>query len=115
RCSWSLGGVAHDAVGSQLPARATRIVQVVQMGYGLAHGEERLVRVELAPEKQPEELRRAPRAALEGLVELLEVRFVVRFELRHALVRPAEGLAVRGQHEDVGRQAAVAADGLEAQ
>src|SRR5688572_29017987 len=55
--SWSAGCIAHDAIASQLARRAAGVVKVMQMGYRLAHGEEGLVQVELAPrEQQPEQL-----------------------------------------------------------
>src|SRR5579871_2226982 len=83
-------GVAHDAVGSETAACAPRIVQVVQVGYGLAHGKKSLVRVELAPEEHPEQLARALAFAPQRLPELLQPRLVVLLELRDPLVRAAE-------------------------
>src|SRR5688500_2534537 len=67
-CSFSAGGcISHDAIGAERAARSAGIVQVMQMGYRLAHGEEGLVRVERPPEQHAEQLARAARAAAQRL------------------------------------------------
>src|SRR5574338_667674 len=55
----SAGCIAHDAIGARGARGFAGVVKIVQVGYRLAHGEERLVRVELAAEKHAEELARA--------------------------------------------------------
>src|SRR5690242_13110175 len=106
----SAAGVAHDAVFADAASCASRIVQVMQVRDRLAHGEEGLVRVELAAKQHAEQLAGALRLALELARELLQPLRVVRLELRHPLVRAAKGLAVRRQHQHVGGQLEVALD-----
>src|SRR6185503_7572729 len=100
----SAGCISHDAIGAGGALCVPRVVKVVQVGYRLAHGEEGLVRVQRAPEQHRQQLARALLLAPDGFLQLGEARLVVRLELRDALVRPAERLAVRGQHQHVGGQ-----------
>src|SRR5260221_699566 len=48
--------IAHDAIGAVGALQAPGVVEVMQMGYRFAHGEERLVRVERPAEQQPQQL-----------------------------------------------------------
>src|SRR5687768_16412486 len=57
-------GIAHDAIRSIGPFQVPRVVEVMQMGYRFAHGEERLVRVERPAEEQAEQLAGAQRLLL---------------------------------------------------
>src|SRR5688500_5004514 len=50
--SCSGGCIAHDAIVAQLARRAAGVVEVMQVGYRLAHREEGLVQVELALREQ---------------------------------------------------------------
>src|SRR5688572_22176370 len=102
------GCIPHDAIGADRAARAARVVQVMQMGYRLAHREEGLVQVERPAKQHAEQVCRAARAAAQRLQQLLEALGVVRFELGHAGVRAAKRLAVRGQYQHARRQRAVA-------
>src|SRR3954463_8827981 len=104
------GCISHDAIGTGGALRLARVVKVVQVGYRLTHGEERLVGIERTPEQDRQELARAFAPFFEFLLQLREAGTVMLLELRHAIVRPAEGLAMRRQDEDVGRQLAIAGD-----
>src|SRR3954463_9538244 len=53
------GCISHDAIRTRGALRLARIVEIVQVGYRLAHGEERLVGVERAPEEDRQQLARA--------------------------------------------------------
>src|SRR5260221_2404880 len=108
-------GIAHDAIRAVGPFQAPGVVEVMQMGYRFAHGEERLVRVERPAEQQPQQLACAQCFFLQGFDQLREVRLVVTLELRDARMGAAERLAVRGKHQHVLRQLAVALQRLEEQ
>src|SRR5262245_31244925 len=108
-------GITHDAIGSIGALQAPGIVEIVQMGDRLAHGEEGLVRVERPAEKQPEQLAGAELLALQRFLQLREVLLMVILQLRDPGVRAAERLAVRGQHQHVFGQLAVAFQRLEEQ
>src|SRR2546427_8092444 len=112
---WLAGCITHDAIRAGGPLCFARIVKIVQVGYRLAHGEESLVRIERPAKQHRQQLARAALILLQLLLELDEAGLVVRFQLRHALVRAAEGLAVRRQHQHVGGQLAIARDGIEEQ
>src|ERR1044071_6612489 len=60
-------GIAHDAIGTLGSLQAPGVVEVMQMGYRLAHGEEGLVRVERPAKQQPEQLARAQGLVLQRL------------------------------------------------
>src|SRR6478672_8867481 len=107
------GCIPHDAIRSGCALCLTRVVQIVQVGYRLAHCKKSLVRVQRAAKHHRQELAGAALALAELALKLLEAPPVMRLELRHPVVRPAERLAVGGQHQDVGRQLAVARDGIE--
>ena len=68
-----------------------------------------------AAEEEAEQLAGAQRFLLQGLEQLGEMLLVVAFQLADAHVRAAEGLAVRGQHQHVLGQLAVAFQRLEEQ
>src|SRR5690349_2676815 len=108
----SAGCISHDAIDPRRARCLPRVVEVVQVGYRLAHGEERLVRVQGPAEEHRQQLARAFVLALDGLLQLGEALAVMLLELRNALVRAAKRLAMRGQHQHVGRQVPVASDRL---
>src|SRR5215210_3939652 len=53
--------ISHDAIFTPRTLCAPGVVQIMQMGYGLAHREERLVRVERAAEQHAQQICRALR------------------------------------------------------
>src|SRR5947207_2324589 len=109
----SAGCITHDAIRPARALQAPGVVQIVKMGDRLAHREERLVRVERPAEEEPEQVARAAFLVLQGFDDLFEMRLMVRFERRDPLVRAAERLAVRGQHQHVLGQLAIALQRLE--
>src|SRR5712692_1114030 len=111
----SAGCIAHDAISAARALCAAGVVQVVQVGYRLAHREESLVGVERAAKQHAEEIARAAGFLPQCLAKLLQTILMMRLELRHARVSAAERLAMRGQHQDVCGQLAVARDRLEKQ
>src|SRR5690349_8068137 len=72
--------IAHDAIGARRPPGLAGVVKIVQVGYRLAHGEERLVRVELAAKEHRQQIARAFRAFLQALLQFLEPCLVVRLQ-----------------------------------
>src|SRR4051794_41061166 len=88
------GCISHDAIRTRGALCLARVVKIVQVGYRLAHGEKRLVRVKRPAEQHRQQLARAFLAFGELLLQLAESCLVVRFELRDALVRAAKGFAV---------------------
>src|SRR4051812_15934818 len=90
----SAGCISHDAIWTGRSLRFARVVKVVQVGYRLAHGEEGLVRIQRPLEQDRQQLGGAFLLLSEDSFQVVEVLAVVLLELRHALVRPAEGLAV---------------------
>src|SRR5690348_6328383 len=50
------GCIAHDAIGAGGALGVAGIIKIMQVGYRLAHREESLVGVELAPEQHAEQL-----------------------------------------------------------
>src|SRR5216683_1955797 len=111
----SAGCISHDAISAARALQAPGVVEVMQMGYGLAHGKESLMRIERAAEQQRQELAGAACIVLQLIQQFSEMGLMMRLELRHAGVSAAERLAVRGQHQDVFGQLAVARDRLEKQ
>src|SRR6476660_5967617 len=83
-------GIAHDAIRTVGAFQAPGVVEVMQMGYRLAHGEERLVRIERPAEEQAEQLAGTQRFLLQGFEQLGEVLLVMAFQLADAHVRAAE-------------------------
>src|SRR5947207_7332476 len=74
----SAGCIAHDAILALRLLQAAGIVQIVQMGDRLAHGEERLVRIERPLEEYGQQLAGAARSVLQGIHQLCEMRGVMR-------------------------------------
>src|SRR4051812_17356423 len=107
------GCIPHDAISAGGTLRLARVVEIVQVGYRLAHGEKSLVRVERPPEEHRQEVGGAPLAPGKLLLQLAKACPVVRFQLGDARVRAAKRLAVRRQHQHVGRQLAVLGDRVE--
>src|SRR5690349_15867877 len=81
----SAGCIAHDAIGAGRALHFAGVIEVVQVGYRLAHGEERLVRVQLAAKEHAQQVSGALRLFPQGVLQLREPRLVVLLELRHAL------------------------------
>src|SRR5678816_1298284 len=106
-------GIAHDAIGALGSLQGPRVVEVMQMGYRLAHGEEGLVRVERPAKQEAEQLTRAHFLAFQRLGQFCEMLLMVSLQLGHSRVRAAERLAVRGQHQYVLGQLAVTFQRLE--
>src|ERR1044071_8847919 len=69
-------GIAHGAIGTLGPLQASGVVEIMQMGYRFAHGEEGLVRVERPAKQQPEQLARAHLFAFQRLGQLGEMLLV---------------------------------------
>src|SRR5262245_58072212 len=90
-----------DPVGAGGPLDHAIVHQIVQMGNRLAHREERLVVVELAPEQRADHVGRGLRLAADVL-ELAEAEAMVLLELRDPLAHAAEGQPVRRQDQRVG-------------
>src|SRR5688500_14010856 len=88
----SAGCISHDAIIAEGTLCSAGIVQVVQVGYRLAHGEERLVRVERPAEQHAEELGRAL-GAFQRLHQFRQTLAVVPFQLLHPPVGTPERLA----------------------
>src|SRR5690242_10077708 len=93
------GCISHDAIGTRGALCLARVVKIVQVGYRLAHGEERLVGVERAPKEDRQQLARAFLPFFQLLLQLGEALAVVLLQLVDALVRTAKGLAVRRQDQ----------------
>src|SRR5256714_9982349 len=109
------GCIPHDAISAGGTLRLARVVEIVQVGYRLAHGEKSLVRIERAAEEDRQEVGGAPLPLGELALQLGKTGPVVRLELGDPGVRAAKGLAVRGQHQHVGRELAIAGNRIEEQ
>src|SRR4051812_45162524 len=108
-------GIAHDAIGAVGALQAPGVVEIVQMGDRLAHRKEGLVRVERPAEQQAEQLAGAAFLVFQRMNDFCEMRLMMGFQLRDSSVRASERLAVRGQHQHVVGQLAVAFQRLEEQ
>src|SRR5688500_5249609 len=102
--------ISHDTIIAQGALCAGGIVQIVQVGYRLAHREERLVRVERPAEQHAEQLGRASGFFFQRIQNVPESGLVVLLELLHTSMRAVEGLAVRRQDQHVLGQLPVARD-----
>src|SRR5436309_1807627 len=60
RACWLVFGVANHAIGADGTLQAPVVMEKVQMSHRLAHGEEKLMRVELAAKQRIEHVRRGP-------------------------------------------------------
>src|SRR5258708_38898964 len=109
------GCIAHDAIRAGGALCVAGVVEIVQMGYRLAHREEGLVRIERPPEEHRQQIACAALALAQFFFQLGEARAVMRLELRHAIVRAAKGLAVRRQHQHIAPQLALTRDGIKEQ
>src|SRR5437867_6938819 len=78
----SAGCITHDAIRPRRALCLAGVVQVVQVGYRLAHGEKSLVRIERPAKQHAEQLAGTLGTFLEGRSEILEPIAMVRFELR---------------------------------
>jgi hypothetical protein len=77
----------------------------MQVRHRFAHGEGGLVQVQLALEQHRQHRRPRTRpGSRAGVHHFGQAVAVVLVQLPDALVQAAEGLAVRGQHQRVGRQ-----------
>src|SRR5581483_8072532 len=52
----SAGCIAHDAIAAGRALCLAGVIEVVQVGYRLSHGEKHLVRIELAPEQHRQQV-----------------------------------------------------------
>src|SRR3954462_10454330 len=68
----SAGCITHDAISARVAFCLAGVVKVVQVGYRLAHGEERLVRVERALEEHRQQLRRALLLLAKDFLQVVE-------------------------------------------
>src|SRR5919204_980041 len=91
--------IPHDAIRAEAALCPPRVIEVVQVGYRLAHGEKRLVRIEWPAKKYAEELACAPRRFAQGIYHFPEAVLVMLLELGHPLVGAAKRFAMRGQDE----------------
>src|SRR5258706_2411560 len=105
-------GVANHAIRADRTRQAPLEMEKVKMSHRLAHGEEKLVRVELAAKQRIEHVRRRF-GRIASLVELSEAKAVVLLELRDALAQTPEGQPVRRQREGGCGQLRVAGQGIE--
>src|SRR5918996_3307675 len=94
------GCISHDPIIAKRSLRSAGIVQVMQMGYRLAHGEEGLVQIQRPAEQDAEQLGRALRR-FQRRAELGQPIPVMGLQRCHALVRSPERLAVRRQDQHV--------------
>src|SRR3954464_13651053 len=84
--SWLGGCITHDAIAALLARRAPGVVEVMQVGYRLAHGEEGLVQIELSFRKQgAEQVAGALRPALQYLDQDVVLLMVVPLRLGDVL------------------------------
>src|SRR5258708_20570919 len=97
--------VAKPAVCADRTLQAPIVVEQVQVCHRLAHGEEELVRVELAAKQRIEHVRRGP-GRLAGFVQLGKPQAVMLLELRDPLAQTPERQAVpRGRERGRGPSA----------
>src|SRR4051794_538003 len=114
--SWLGGCITHDAIAALLARRAAGVVEVMQVGYRLAHREKRLVQIQLAFRKHDvEQLAGTLRPAAQYLRQGVEFFAVVPLELGDAGMRAAKRPAVRRQDQHVFRKFPVALDRVEEQ
>src|SRR5258706_5213956 len=102
--------VANHAICADRTLQAPIAVEKVQMSHRLAHGEEQLMRIELAAKQGIEDVHRSLRR-LAGFMELGEAQAVVLLQLRDALAQTPEGQPMRGQRERRRGKLCVAAQG----
>src|SRR5712664_272395 len=104
--------VANYAIGADRAPQAPLEMEKMEVSHRLAHGEEKLMRVELAAKQRIEHVcRRFGRIA--SFMQLREPQAVVLLELRDALAQTPEGQPVRGQRERCRGQLRVAGQGIE--
>src|SRR6266851_1629917 len=104
--------VANHAIGADRAPQAPLEMEKMEVSHRLAHGEEKLMRVELAAKQRIEHVcRRFGRIA--SFMQLREPQAVVLLELRDALAQTPEGQPVRGQRERCRGQLRVAGQGIE--
>src|SRR5918993_5841605 len=108
------GCIAHDAIITPRTRGAPGVVEIVQVGYRLAHREESLVRVERAAKQHAQQLGGALRF-FQRVQQFSQTVLVMLLELLDPVVGAAERLAVRRQHQHVLRQVAIARDRVEEQ
>src|SRR5688572_10301021 len=108
------GCITHDAIFAPGTRCASCVVEVVQVGYRLAHREESLVRVQRAAKQHAQELGCAL-GFFQGVEQFPQAVLVMLLQLLHPVVGAAERLAVRRQHQHVLWQVAIARDRVEEQ
>src|SRR6267378_48953 len=88
----------NSAIGADRAPQAPLEMEKMEVSHRLAHGEKKLMRVELAAKQRIEHVcRRFGRIA--SFMQLREPQAVVLLELRDALAQTPEGQPVRGQRE----------------
>src|SRR5258708_16536249 len=90
--------VAKHAVCADRTLQAPIVVEQVQVCHRLAHGEEELVRVELAAKQRIEHVRRGP-GRLAGFVQLGKPQAVMLLALRDPLAQTPARKALRMEAE----------------
>lgn len=104
-------GEPVDPIGSEGAFEHAAVHEVVQVGDGLADGEEHLVHVELAAEQHGDDLGGRARHGAGG-AEFGEAVLVVVRELGHARRDPAERESVRRQDQRIGREVEIDTDAV---
>src|SRR6266850_3567653 len=79
---WLAGCIPHDAIRPRGALCFAGVVKIVQVGYRLAHGEKRLVRIERPAKQHRQQLARAALALVQLLFQLRKSCLVMRPELR---------------------------------
>src|SRR5258708_13099293 len=82
--------VANHPIGADRTLQAPFELEKVKVSHRLAHGEEELMRVELAAKQRIEHVRRRF-GRIASLMQLREAQAVVLLELRNALAQTPEG------------------------
>src|SRR5882672_7320641 len=99
--------VADHPIGADRALQAPLEVEKVEVSHRFTHGEEQLMRVELAAKQRIEHVRGRP-GRIADFMELGKPQAMMLLELRDALAQAPEGQPVRGQRERRRRQPGVA-------
>jgi hypothetical protein len=103
---------ADDAAAVHAAQQPSGVFESIEVGDRLAHGEHRLVRVEIAWEQGEQQLAGAARTVA-AFLEHQQALFVVGVQGVDPVLDTVERQAVRGQYERGGRQLAIAVDRLQ--
>src|ERR1700704_1827667 len=104
--------VANHAIGADRTLQAPPEMEKMEVSHRLAHGEEKLMRVELAAKQRIEHVCRGF-GRVASFMQFREPQAVVLLELRDALAQTPEGQPVRGQRERRRGQLRVTGQGVE--